>query len=177
MTIRAVILGLGLCLSAQPGLAAPAEPEAAAGIEVLDVGVFCALQAMDRMPAPGTASGWLHVPTSEVTFHWPDRQVVPAALGLAFGVKAKGAPGFVTSPETETRVLRPGATKPEVWANGISDGGYALSFFRFDTEDELIPGIWSFETWDGETRLYRVEFEVVPAEAVPEIALACGATS
>lgn len=177
MTLRAVILGLGLLAATLPAYAAPAKPQASAQIAALEVGVFCALQAMDRMPAPGTASGWLHVPRSEVSFHWPGRQVVPAALGLAFGVKATGAPGFVSSATTETRVLRPGASTPEVWANGISDGGYALSFFRFDSEDELITGIWSFESWDGETRLYRVEFEVVPAEAVPEITSACGATS
>lgn len=170
-------LALLLTLLASPALAAPAEPQAAPQVARLEVGVFCALQAMDRMPAPGTASGWIHVPTSEITFHWPDRQVVPAALGLAFGVRAMGAPGFATSDGAEARVTRPGGTTPEVWSSGISDAGDTLSFFRFDTEDELLPGLWTFEGWDGETRLYHVEFEVVPAAAVPEIVDACGATS
>ncbi len=172
--MRLVLL---LTLLASPALAAPAEPQAAPQVAWLEVGVFCAFQAMDRMPAPGTASGWIHVPTSEITFHWPDRQVVPAALGLAFGVRAMGAPGFATSDGAEARVTRPGGTAPEVWSSGISDAGDTLSFFRFDTEDELLPGRWTFEGWDGETRLYHVEFEVVPAAAVPEIVDACGATS
>lgn len=162
---------------AAPVFAAPAEPQAAAEVARLEVGVFCALQAMDRMPAPGTASGWIHVPTTEIAFHWPDRQVVPAAIGLAFGVRATGAPGFVTTDRAEARVTRPGRATPEVWASGISDAGDTLSFFRFDTEEELVPGLWTFEGWDGETLLYRVEFEVVPAAAVPEIVDACGATS
>ena len=170
-------LALVLTLLACPALAAPAGPQAAAEVARLEVGVFCALQAMDRMPAPGTASGWIHVPTSEITFHWPDRQIVPAAIGLAFGVRATGVPGFVTSPRAEARVTRPGRTAPEVWASGIGDAGDTLSFFRFDTEDELVPGLWVFEGWDGEALLYRVEFEVVPAAAVPEIVDACGATS
>ncbi|NGM45674.1 DUF3859 domain-containing protein [Rhodobacter sp. SGA-6-6] len=175
-------LALALTLLACPALAAPvfaapAEPQAAAEVARLEVGVFCALQAMDRMPAPGTASGWIHVPTTEITFHWPDRQVVPAALGLAFGVRATGAPGFATTDRAEVRVTRPGGLAPEVWSSGISDAGAALSFFRFDTADELVPGLWTFEAWDGEALLYRVEFEVVPAAAVPEIVDACGATS
>lgn len=170
-------LALLLTLLASPALAAPAEPQAGAEVAWLEVGVFCALQAMDRMPAPGTASGWIHVPASEITFHWPDRQVVPAAIGLAFGVRVMGAPGFATSDGAEARVMRPGRTTPEVWASGISDAGDTLSFFRFDTPEELVPGLWTFEGWDGDTLLYRVEFEVVPAAALPEIVDACGAVS
>ncbi len=170
-------LALPLWLLAAPALAEPAAPAGSAAVARLEVGVFCALQAMDRMPAPGTVSGWIHVPTSEITFHWPDRQVVPASIGLAFGLRVTGAPGFATSDLAEARVYRPGRSTPEVWSSGFSDGGENLSFFRFDTEDELVPGLWTFEGWDGGTLLYRVEFEVVPAAAVPEISQACGATS
>jgi hypothetical protein len=52
-----------------------------------------------------------------------------------------------------------------------------LNFFRFDYDHELVPGIWRFEAWEAGTLLYSVEFEVVPAEALPQIAQACGATS
>ena len=165
-----------LALIASPTFAGPPEPVHAPEIAVLEVGVFCALQAMDQMPAPGTESGWIHVPTSEIRFHWPDRQVVPAAIGLAFGVKATGAPGYVSS-DAVARMTRPGRAEPEVWDTGISDAGASIAFFRFDTPDELVPGLWSFEVWDGETRLYHAEFEVVPAAAMPEIVQACGAIS
>jgi hypothetical protein len=157
-------------------LAGPLPPETAPEISRIEVGVFCALQAMDRMPAPGTESGWIHVPTSEIGFHWPDRQVVPASIGLAFGVKATGAPGWI-SQNAEARVTRPGRTTPEVWNTGISDAGASLVFFRFDTDEELVPGLWAMEAWDGQQLLYRVEFEVVPAATLPEIVDACGAVS
>jgi hypothetical protein len=173
--LRASCLALSLLVA--PAWAAPADPQSVPEIARLEVGIFCALQAMDRMPAPGTASGWIHVPTGEITFHWPDRQVVPAAIGLAFGVRATGAPGFITSTRAQVRVTRPGRAAPEVWDSGISDAGPALSFFRFDTPEELLHGLWTIEAWDGEAQLYRVEFEVVPASAVPDISDACGATS
>ena len=158
-----------------PALADPAPPEAGPLVAELHVGVFCALQAMDQRPAPGTLSGWIHVPEGEIDFHWPDRQVVPAAIGLAFGVKSRMVPGVFLS--GQMRVYRPGSTMPEVWDSTFADLGDQFGFFRFDREDELIPGIWRFEAWQGETRLYAVEFEIVPAAALPEIAQACGAIS
>jgi len=148
---------LALALLATPCGAAPADPVHGPEIGTLEVGIFCALQAMDRMPAPGTASG-------------------PAAIGLAFGVRVTGVPGFATA-SAEARVTRPGRATPEVWATGLSDAGSSLAFFRFDTDDELVPGLWTFEVWDGEVRLYHAEFEIVPAAALPEITEACGAVS
>lgn len=163
-------------LLAAPAMAAPEGPQFGPQIATLEVGVFCALQTMDQMPAPGTVSGWIHVPMSEIRFHWPDRQIVPAALGLAFGVRATGSAGWA-SIDAEARVTRPGRATAEVWDTGFSDAGSSLAFFRFDTPEELLPGLWVMEAWDGDTRLYRVEFEVVPASALPEIVDACGATS
>ena len=75
------------------------------------------------------------------------------------------------------RVYRPGSATPETWESGFSDIDEQFAFFRFDREDELIAGIWRFEAWEGETRLYATEFEVVPAATLPEIVNACGAIS
>lgn len=170
--LRGLILALVLVL---PLRAEPAPPQALPEVASLKVGVFCALQAMDKRPAPGTLSGWIHVPDSPIDFHWPDRQVVPAAIGIAFGVKSQMVPGvFVTG---EMRVYRPGRSTPETWESTFSDTGEQFGFFRFDREEELIPGNWHFEAWEGETQLYSVEFEVVPAAALPEIVNACGAIS
>lgn len=164
-----------LALSAGIGGADPAPPKFDPAVASLRVGVFCALQAMDRRPAPGTLSGWIHVPESEIDFHWPDRQVVPAAIGLAFGVKSVMAPG--TFAKGQMRVYRPGSSAAETWDSTFADTSEQFAFFRFDRTDELIPGLWRFEAWEAETMLYSVEFEVVPAAALPEIAQACGATS
>lgn len=170
--LRGLILSLALSL---PLRAEPALPQANPMVASLKVGVFCALQAMDQRPAPGTISGWIHVPDGMIDFHWPDAQVVPAVIGLAFGVKSRMVPGVFTS--GEMRVFRPGASAPETWDSTFSDTGEQFGFFRFDREDELIPGLWRFEAWEGETQLYSVEFEVVPAAALPAIAQACGAVS
>lgn len=178
--ISALILSAALALAPLPLVAGPGaepvKPSAAPEIAQIEWGVFCALQAMDRAPAPGTASGWIHVPKGEVAFHWPSRQIVPAALGLAFGVKVTGMKGW-ESAVGEVRVYRPGHSAPESWASDVSALGATLAFFRFDTPAELVTGTWVIEGWDRDMRLYRVEFEVVPAAAVPEIAQACGATS
>lgn len=172
--MRRLVLALLLALSA-PARAEPGPPWAAPTVATLKVGVFCALQAMDQRPAPGTHSGWIHVPEGEIDFHWPDRQVVPAHIGIAFGVKSRLAAGMFLS--GEMRVYRPGATTPEVWDSSFTDLGDQIGFFRFDREDELIAGTWRFEAWAGPDRLYAVEFEVVPAASLPEIAQACGAIS
>lgn len=174
MTRLRAVLSL-LSLAALPAYADPAAPTAGPDVARLQVGVFCALQAMDQRPAPGTLSGWIHVPDDVIDFHWPDAQVVPAQIGLAFGVKSLMAPGvFATG---EMRVFRPGSTKPETWESSFSDTGEQFAFFRFDHTDELITGLWRFEAWSGDEPLYTAEFEVVPAAALPEIAQACGAIS
>lgn len=167
-------LALAMTLAA-PLWAEPAPPQAAPEVASLTAGIFCALQAMNQRPAPGTLSGWIHVPEGEIAFHWPETRVVPAQIGLAFGVKSRMQPGIFL--DGQMRVFRPGSATPETWDSSFSDLGEQFGFFRFDREDELLPGIWRFEAWAGDDRLYAVEFEVVPAAALPEIAQACGAIS
>lgn len=169
-------LALSLVALAPAALAEPAPPVAGPLVAGLEAGVFCSLHAMTQRPAPGTLSGWIHVPEGEITFHWPDRQVVPAQLGIAFGVRAQLVPGAFVA-DGEMRVWRPGSQRPEVWDSAFGDAGGSVNFFRFDHDHELIPGLWRFEAWDGAIQLFSAEFEVVPAAALPEIAQACGATS
>lgn len=177
MTLRfSVLCGIAALWLAGATLADPLPPSAGPAVGEIKVGVFCALQSMAQQPAPGTLSGWIHVPDGEVEFHWPDRQVVPAALGLAFGVKARLVPEQNVT-QGEMRVFRPGSDVAEYWATAFSDLDDSVSFFRFDDESELITGIWRFEGWDGRTQLFSVEFEVVPATALPAITDACGAVA
>ena len=105
--IRAVLLALVL---AAPLHADPAPPQASAEVASLKVGVFCALQAMDQRPAPGTLSGWIHVPEGPIDFHWPDPPTVPAVICLAFRVKSQMVPGVFTT--GAMRVFPPGAATP-----------------------------------------------------------------
>ncbi len=175
--MRALILPAILAVT--PALAEPAPPFAAPGVLQLDWGIFCSGEAMDRAVAPDTDSGFIHVPRRSLSFHWPGARRVPAALGLAFGVEAMAQPGGAEP--VEIRVFHPGRALPERWDSTLSDTAASLVFFRFDRPDELTPGIWTIEAHagagDDTGLLYRVEFEIVPAEALPEIVHACGATA
>lgn len=170
--LRAAVGVIGLTRLAA---AEPAVPQAGSALASLEWGVFCALPPTRQVPAPGTLSGWIHVPLDEIAFQWPDRQTLPASLGLAFGVRARLASESV--PFAEIRLFRPGSSQPEIWGTGFTALGETLVFFRFDREDELIPGPWRFEAWDGPRQMFKVEFEVVPASDLPDLADACRAVS
>jgi len=163
-------------LMASLATAEPAAPVLSPTVGLLEIGIFCTPTEMGEAPAPGTLSGKVHVPIDDIFFDWPDRQTVPAEIGLAFGVRAQLAPGNAV-PFGEVRVYLPGRAKPEIWGSSFTDLGKTFSFFSFDREEELIPGIWRFEAWDDVNRLYLVEFEVVPAVSEPGITGACGAVS
>ena len=163
-------------LMASLATAEPAVPVLSPTVGLLEIGIFCTPTEKGETPAPGTLSGKVHVPFDDIRFDWPDRQTVPAEIGLAFGVRAQLAPGN-SVPFGEVRVYLPGRAKPETWGSSFTDLGRTFSFFSFDRDDELIPGVWRFEAWDGPDRLYLVEFEVVPAGSAPGIAGACGAVS
>lgn len=166
---------LALLLLVDPIQAEPRAPEGSPRLATLEFGAFCAEADMRKAPAPGTLSGWLNVPDGEIAFHWPDRRVVPAAVGLAFGVRARLESG--AAPFAEIRVYRPGRDMPETWGSGFGSLGETVSFFSFDRQEELIPGLWRLEAWDAGERLYSVEFEIVPAATLPEMTSACGAIS
>lgn len=169
----APLIWVGLAVGA---MAEPAAPVSAPKVGLLELGVFCTPAEMGEAPAPGTLSGKVHVPFDDIRFDWPGRQTVPAEIGLAFGVRAELAPGTAVA-LGEVRIYLPGRDRPETWATSFSDLGQTFSFFSFDRRDELIPGLWRFEAWDGPDRLYQVEFEVVSAASQPGLAAACGAVS
>ncbi|MGL4319553.1 MAG: hypothetical protein ACRCS3_01695 [Paracoccaceae bacterium] len=171
--LRILILAILWPLAA---IAKPATPVWVPPIADISFGIFCAIQTEGDAPAPLTRSGVIHTVANDPAFHWPGQRIVPASLGLAFGVKSQSIAG-TSLPFSEMRVLRPNETIPDIWNSPISDIDPSFAFFRFDTEEELIPGIWVFEAWDAGKRLYRVEFQVVPADQGIGIASACGGTS
>jgi hypothetical protein len=154
----------------------PAAPVWAPPLKGISFGIFCTLETTGQTQAPGTRSGFIHTVDGLPAFQWPDQRRVPATLGIAFGVMAQSQPG-TAAPDAEMRVYRPGNPTPDVWDTGFYDSDPSFAFFRFDTADELIPGLWVFEAWSGGTRLYRVEFTVVQAAEAPGIAEACGGLS
>ncbi|MBK6468130.1 MAG: hypothetical protein IPF96_15700 [Rhodobacter sp.] len=66
---------------------------------------------------------------------------------------------------------------PEIWYSDLFADVPSMRGYSFDFEAELIPGLWRMEAWDGETRLYSIDFEVVPPSALPGIGSDCNLLS
>lgn len=172
--LRQIALILMLC----PALvfAKPAAPDIAPPLGTVTFGIFCTIAVSGQTDAPGTLTGFIHTVDEAPGFDWSGQRTVPASLGIAFGVKAQTTLG-TSVPFAVMHVFRPGRPLPDVWTAGFDDTDPSFAFFRFDTEAELIPGLWAFEAWDAGKRLYRVEFEIVPADQAIGIASACGGVS
>ena len=122
-------------------------------------------------PAPDTEAGFIEIPGESLVVIG-EGQVAPAVLGMAFGVAV--VPGHdLTGIRLLTR--RPGRSTPDVYVSQFSGGVESTNFFSFDVESELVPGVWTFEAWDGDSRLYRVEFQIVPGDAEPDLVARCRA--
>ncbi|MEO6298589.1 MAG: DUF3859 domain-containing protein, partial [Paracoccaceae bacterium] len=148
-------------------------PQGSEAIESLQVGVFCRPKTVSEMPAPGTQDGFISITEESFTIH-NDSQQVPAALGLAFGVRAIAKQ---TIANVRVTVQRPGRDTPDVWFDNFAAGEISTDFFSFDRDEERVTGLWTFEAWDGDTRLYHADFEVVPEVALPDLVAQCQATS
>jgi hypothetical protein len=172
--MRYVVLALSFAVTGS-ALAEPASPQASPQIGKIVAGVFCAPLEKLRHDAPGTDAGWMHL-VDQIEFHWPGRQVVPVAKGLAFGVKVRLVPGAVDA-TTKIRLYHPGRTKPEVWDTTFNEWTDEIDFVRFDRESREDIGTWRIEAWEGDARIYTVEFEAVHRDELPEIAEACTAVS
>jgi hypothetical protein len=169
---RSAIL-TGLLLLAGAARADVPAPEHSADIGTLDAVIICSPAKTHREPAPGTEAGYIQVPDEAIAITRKG-QLVPDALGMAFGVAAISLRDV--APVT-MRVYRPGRDQPETYLADFSAGVESTEFFSFDEESERVPGIWTFEAWDGATRLYRVSFEVVPQDAAPGIVADCQAAT
>lgn len=169
---RGAILTGFLLLAGAAG-AQVAAPEHSADIAGVEAVIICSPANTHREPAPGTEAGYIQVPDEAITVTRKG-QLVPDALGMAFGVAAVSLRDIAP---VKMLVFRPGRAQPETYLANFPAGLETTEFFSFDIESERQPGIWTFEAWDGETRLYRVSFEVVPQESAPGIVADCQAAT
>lgn len=177
MTLRAVLLSLSLSLAlALPGHAQQAgNPRVGAGLAQLVHGVYCAQQPERRDPAPETASGTINIVPAIPDFQFRQK-LVPAEVGIGFGVLAWAPPGVLLSPVTVTVTHPPypdtGITV-ERWVTDIDDGPNLMGF-SFDSASELVLGEWTFSAVNAEgEELYFIAFEVVAPELMPQIISTC----
>jgi len=162
----------GFCLSG----AALAQPLGAVSprIAELTLGLFCAPPEGDRRPAPGTMSGWVHVPEDPVEMIALGTEA-PAVLGMGFGVRFRLADGRAAATRyTVTHPpMPPAGTTVQSWEGGLGAGSTDTVFFQFDIADELQPGDWTFTAEaDGEV-LFSAAFTVRPPAELPGLAQLC----
>ncbi|MEL6683242.1 MAG: DUF3859 domain-containing protein [Pseudomonadota bacterium] len=145
-------------------------------ISVIEAGIICPPETVGSSPAPDTIAGTTHLIDEEPPFVTTTR-VVPAVINLGFGVKAQTriAGGInqvtmvVTHPEMGAE-----AVEGQSFLTRISDIEPSLTFYQFDYDYELLPGAWTMTALRDDEILYQVNFEVVPPEALPELAGLCG---
>jgi hypothetical protein len=145
-------------------------------LSVIDVGIICAQEIVGLNDAPGTVAGSTNIIEGEPDFISPAR-FVPAVLGVGFGVKSQaqsllGIDG-VTMTVTHPPMGADGTTV-QVYGTAISGQSTSLTFYQFDYNYELVVGHWQMEaSLDGDI-IYRVGFDVVVPDAMPQLASACG---
>ena len=147
-------------------------------MEQVEAGVICAPDSMAVREAPGTIAGTTHVIDEEPPFVAITRRV-PAVLGIGFGIKA------VTADVNGLQDVLMTVTHPPMGTSNATEQTFlttirgtdpSLTFYQFDFDYELLPGIWQLEATFGSDVLYRTTFEVLPPEQVPELAEICGFT-
>ena len=177
MSLRLPAVVIALLLGA-PALAQEPQgnPRLSAEIGTLDYGIYCAQEPERRDPAPDTASGHLNIVPVIPDFQFRQK-LVPAEIGIGFGVLATAAEGMLHDQVTVTVTHPPypdSGIEVERWITDVEDSGPSLMGFSFDSEDELILGEWTFSaaTQDGD-ELFHIAFEVVQAELMPQVISTC----
>ena len=156
-------------LSAAALAAQPAAPEMGNRITALTAGVLCTPRVTERAEAPDTTLGFTGVVTDTPKFTF-EQQQVPATLGMTFGLIY--TPKFALI-NVRNLTYRPNATEPDVFYSDVLDRADRFRGFSFDYANELALGVWRLEGWQGDVMLYRVEFEVVAPEKLPEVSAYC----
>lgn len=154
---------LCLLLLIRPLWADPAPPQDSPGITILDFGVYCRPQVTAQEEAPETALGYINIFSATPTIRFHGQQV-HAALGVSFGLLFRSDRDIL---QARMESWKPGRTEPEIWYTDIPGSMDRSRGFTFDFEEELIPGLWRLEAWDGDQLLYRIEFDVLPPSKLP----------
>lgn len=176
--MRTLYLSSALSLAWGVGVFAQSSQETVSPlVEFYDAGVLCAQDTSVTREAPDTVAGTTHVIEDAPPFVSNGR-VVPAVLGIGFGVRAGLADDLMLDGVTMTVTHPPfagsGATQQsfQTLVRPASDPG--ITFYQFDHAYELALGDWTMTAKSGDIVLYETTFTVVPPAILPELAGACG---
>lgn len=177
LAVRPSLLSLMLALAvpAQALAQQAANPRVGPQIADLLYGLYCAQEPDRRDPAPATASGLINIVPVIPDFQFRQK-LVPAQVGIGFGVVVSAPPGVLHDPATVTVNHPPypdSGIEVEQWITDIDDGANLIGF-SFDHAHELVLGEWTFSaaTSTGE-ELFHIAFEVIAPELMPQVISAC----
>lgn len=154
---------------------AVAEIVQSTSVKQLEAGVICPPDSVGTTIAPDTLAGATHIIEEDPPFVSNSR-VVPAALGVGFGVKAQSiAPGGLSG--VIVRVTHPpmgdNGRRSQSFLTSMSGQSPSITFYQFDHAYELVEGTWTMAAYAGDTELLSVTFEVVDPSMVPQLANVC----
>lgn len=138
-------------------------------------GIFCEIDSVATMEAPGTAAGKIDLYDRTPEFQWLG-SIVPLVPGLSFGVRVD-TPGPLSFGDTIITLTHPpligtGITT-QTYVTTLGGEGPSVNAYTFDLPEELVTGTWTFAARQNGRELYRARFTVVPRSQVPQIAVGC----
>ncbi|MEM1387833.1 MAG: DUF3859 domain-containing protein [Pseudomonadota bacterium] len=145
------------------------------GAASLNYGYFCAVEPIDEAFAEGTISGTVSF-VADVPSFISEGSLVPAQLGIGFGVHVRALPEFA-GPVTvyiEHPPMGPNGVTKQVWETSIGADEPEYLGYTFDMAYELVTGSWSLSAEAENGTVYSVDFEVLDAGLMPPTP--CGAT-
>ena len=157
------------CCSSLAGAATLPAPQHSAQIAQMQAQVMCSPRITDRTRAADVSDGYINQAATMPKLRF-DQQIVPAAIGVSFGVVFQPAQVLAG---VRNLTYRPRQAKPDVYYADIPAKSDRFNGFSFELPEELQIGLWRFESWQGDRLLYRAEFQVVPADSLPQLVAQC----
>lgn len=165
---KILIIALTVCSSLAAAGTTPA-PQHSAQIAQLAAQVMCSPRITDRTTAAQISDGFINQAKALPKLRF-DQQAVPAAIGVSFGVVFQPEHALA---DVRNLTYRPNQAKPDVYYADIPAKPDRFNGFSFELPEELQIGLWRFESWQGDSLLYRAEFQVVPADSLPQLVAQC----
>jgi hypothetical protein len=164
-----VAVGLAAMLPAPDATAETIAP----GVQDFEFGFFCATEPLSQRPASGTISGVVNNVDGSPRFVRLG-PMVPARLGIGFGVNAQVLPQYegpvlavtLHPPMGPNRVTR------ETFDANLSSAEPSYLGFSFEHAYELVPGPWTLSAEANGRVIYSVDFLVVDPKSMPDVT--CG---
>ncbi len=142
---------------------------------LVEAGVICDIRPEEQRAAPGTVSGVLNLVRQSAPIDVPS-PMVPAELGLSFGIRAQllpeGEGGTYTVVVTHPP-MGPNGQEVEAWDALMAPGDPALNLFTFEKPYELVEGPWRFQLVKEDEVLLQQDFLVTPKGTVPAVQKTC----